>query len=85
MDTTGATFGTNWWPLVPELVTDRSPNTSRPTLKIFWFAVYQPTHHFTPDPIICFGHFWKKNKIPTYLPRVGKQQTNKFLRLALQI
>ena len=23
----------------------------RPTLKIFWFAVYRPTHHFTPDPI----------------------------------
>ena len=31
----------------------------RPTLEIFWFAVYRLTHHFTPDPIIfvifCFA------------------------------
>ena len=26
----------------------------RPTLKIFWFAIYRLTHHFTPDPIIFF-------------------------------
>ena len=33
----------------------------RPTLKILWFAVYRPPHHFTPDPIIVFGNLWKKN------------------------
>ena len=33
------------------------PNVPRPTLKIFWFADYRPTHHFTPDTITVFGCF----------------------------
>ena len=28
-----------------------------PTVKIFWFAVYRLTHHFTANPVICLGHF----------------------------
>ena len=30
----------------------------RPTLKLFWFAFCQPTHHFYPDTIIVLGFFF---------------------------
>ena len=32
---------------------------TEPTLKIFWFAVYRPTPHFTLDSINVFGCVWK--------------------------
>ena len=34
----------------------------RPSLKIFWFGVYCPTHHFTPTERF-FGHLKKKKKL----------------------
>ena len=42
---------------------------TRPTLKIFWFAVYRPTHHFTPDSINVnvFGLFFEKKNASIFL------------------
>ena len=44
---------------VPMETDDTLENEVRPTLKMFWFSVYQPTHCFTQDPNI----FWSFLKI----------------------
>ena len=56
------------WPFLSTVIYRAYPLSVRPSLKIFWFAVYWPTQHFIPNPIIFLLIFEKKN-----IPSIYKQ------------